>query len=184
MTLVLKRAHRQAHRGCGGIELNTSTCHSLSRCSTQASAVPTCKTKSASAMNIQQLGCPAKLVWDFAATWLKNQVLMKSWGLGVVKSGLGHQTLTPLVLHCFGFWMLCRLVWGHRGLSPLVLHCSGGLGRCEDWFGTSRLDPFGAALLWVLGVMSTGLGHRGLTPLVLHCFGFWVLCRLVWDIEA
>ena len=80
--------------------------------------------------------------------------LLWVWG---VMSGLGRQSLTPLVLHCLGVWALCRLVWDN--VDPF-----GAAGHCEDWFGTSRLDPFGAALLWVLGVMSTGLGHQGLTP--------------------
>ena len=30
----------------------------------------------------------------------------------LLKTGLGHRGLTPLVLHCFGFWVSCRLFWG------------------------------------------------------------------------
>ena len=76
---------------------------------------------------------------------------------------------------CLALGFGCYVDWfGTSRLDPFGAALLWGLGRCEDWFGTSRLDPlFGAALLWVLGVMSTGLGHRGLTPLVLHCSGGW-----------
>ena len=58
-------------------------------------------------------------------------------------------------------------------------HATTMIGQLPRAGPPQRLHYFGG-----LCVVSAGLGHRGLSPVVLHCSGFWVLCRLVWDIEA